>query len=219
MASNPTELRQMLHPWGADLVHFLDISHLPQAQNRNLPVAVLIVKVLDQVSKEAFNKAEQMTDRMADRMAEELTARAYSAYSQSEKNLLQNGMYAEAEKRTPLPHKTLAGLAGWGWIGKHGLIIHPEFGSAISMCSVLTDAPLNAEIHAPLPSRCGDCVECKDACQLKAIKGNAWHRGISRDELVDVFRCNSCYQCVSSCPWTVNSGGGTKQYRHLNINR
>jgi epoxyqueuosine reductase QueG len=204
MASDPAELRQMLHPWGADLVHFVDISHLPEVQNRNLPAAVLIVKVLDQVCKEAFDRAEEMTDQMADRIAEALSSTGYSAYSQSEKNILQNGMYTEAEKRTPLPHKTLAGLAGWGWIGKHGLIVHPEFGSAISMCSVLTDAPLNAEKNAPLPSRCGDCFECRDACQVKAITGKLWHRGISRDELVDVYKCNSCYECVSCCPWTVN---------------
>ena len=33
-------------------------------------------------------------------------------------------------------------LAGLGWIRKRNLLVTPDFGSAICMCSVLTNTPL-----------------------------------------------------------------------------
>ncbi|MBR0308972.1 MAG: epoxyqueuosine reductase, partial [Mogibacterium sp.] len=41
-----------------------------------------------------------------------------------------------------LPHKTVATRAGLGWIGKNNLLVTPEYGSAIRISSLLTDAPL-----------------------------------------------------------------------------
>ena len=66
------------------------------------------------------------------------------------------------------------------------------------MCSILTDAPLKTISHKPFDSNCGECKICENICSIKALKGKTWEPGISRDEIVDVFLCNTRFQC----PWT-----------------
>ena len=82
------------------------------------------------------------------------------------------------------------------------LLVTHEFGSAICMCPVLTDAPLKTVLHTPLNSLCGNCSICKDICPVKAIEGNTWNIKTPRDELVDVYKCNMCLKCLVHCPWT-----------------
>ena len=87
-----------------------------------------------------------------------------------------------------LPHKTVATRAGLGWIGKNNLLVTPEYGSAIRISSLLTDAPLEtAEPY--LESKCGACRLCVDACPGKALKGTLWSTGMLREEIVDVWKC------------------------------
>jgi len=197
-----SELKAELNRQGADIVRFVEISQLSGKENRGYPRAILIGKTLSQFTREEFQETEKKTDRMADQLSEYLSSRGYGSFSQSEQQLYLSKQYDEKSKVSPLPHKTIAGLAGLGWIGKHDLMISPEFGSAFSMCSVLTDAPLETELHTPAGSLCGECRLCADLCLMKAIKGNEWHRGVSRENLVDVFKCNFCYECVLQCPWT-----------------
>jgi epoxyqueuosine reductase QueG len=196
------ELTDILRAQGVDFVYFVDVSHVSSKQNKNLPHAILLGITLAENSKEAFNAMELKTDRLADFTAGYLAKVGYKAHSQSEENILRLGEYDEQRKHTPMPHKSVAGLAGLGWIGKHDLIIHPVFGSAFSMCTVLTDAPVRTEKHPPAISQCGDCHICRDVCLPGAISGKEWHPGVSRDELVDVAACTSCFQCAVSCPWT-----------------
>ena len=118
---------------------------------------------------------------------------------------------------TRLPHKTVATLAGLGWIGKCALLITPEYGSAVRITSVLTDA----ELAAGTPknrSECGDCHACVDICPGSAVTGREWEAGMSRDLLYDPFKCrevaqkwqreregitdNICGMCIAACPWT-----------------
>jgi len=217
------ELKTELKNQGADLVHFVDISKLSSEQNKGYPSAILIGVILspnfirkitdtpdcnqelipnNRIEKNEFQIKESETDNLADFAASYFKSKGYSAYSQSEDNIYSTGFYNVKTKSTPLPHKTIAGLAGLGWIGKNNLIVSTEFGSAISMCSILTDAPIKTVLHPPINSRCGNCSICKDICKVKAIKGNSWEFGISRNKLVDVFKCNMCLKCLVLCPWT-----------------
>jgi len=207
------ELEFELKNRNADFVSYVDISHFANKQNRHFPRAILVGKVLspeyiqlisgsNQIGEDEFHVTESKTDQLADYISEYLSIKGYSAYSQSENNLLSTGYYNESTKSSTLPHKTIAGLAGLGWIGKHNLLISPDFGSAFSMCSVLTDAPLKTVLHTPVSPECGDCTICKDICPVNAIKGTPWKMGVLRDELLDVFRCTSCLKCLALCPWT-----------------
>lgn len=208
---------------GTEFVYFVDISSLSEEQNRGYPNAVLFGMTLspdylqkisrdseyvkkmiqnNQQHRDEFNQTEKKTDSMADNLASYLKERGYDAFSQSEKNLNSAGLYNQEMKRTILPHKTVAGLAGLGFIGKHDLLVTPQYGSAVSMCTVLTDAPLKTEIHAPAEPQCRDCRICVDICSDRALMGNTWHVNTARENLVDVYQCTTCLKCLVFCPWT-----------------
>lgn len=207
------ELASILKSQGADIVAFTDISRFSREQNRGFPSAIIFGIALSPayirelsnntpVKKDEFQATESKSDRLADDMADYITQQGYSAYSQSEYNLTSTDSYNEEKKATPLPHKTIAGQAGLGWIGNHNLLINSEYGSAISLCSILTDAPLKTVSYKPAYSQCGDCSICKDICQAGVISGTSWKPGTSRDEIVDVHHCTSCLMCLALCPWT-----------------
>ena len=208
---------------GAGLVTFVDISSLTYAQNKGYPAAILIGIVLSpyylkevtatnnyvenmirnkQINEDEFHLTELKTDQLADEMAYYLNSKGYSAYSQSEDNIYLTGFYNLETNTTPLPHKTIALMAGLGWIGKHNLLVTPEYGSALSMCTVLTDAPLKTVLHNPESPQCGNCQICTQVCSPGAIKGKSWNSDISRDERMDVTQCTTCLKCLAFCPYT-----------------
>lgn len=207
------EIFAKLKKLGADFVLFTDIGLLPPMQSRDYPFAIVLGIALspgyifklshsDQLQTDEFDEIERKTDQLADHIAAYLSAKGFDAFSQSETNLISSGLYQENTQSTVLPHKTIAGLAGLGWIGKHNLLVNPEYGSAISFCTVLTDAPLDTLTHSPASPECGDCVICRDICTPGAIKGNSWRVDVSRETLVDINRCTACLKCLVHCPWT-----------------
>ena len=118
---------------------------------------------------------------------------------------------------TALPHKTVATKAGLGWIGKCALLVTKEYGSAIRLTTVLTDAEL--ETATPTGhSLCGDCMICVSLCPGKAPSGKNWNSNLPRDSFFNAFACRRaaretamkigiddtvCGICISVCPWTL----------------
>lgn len=217
------EIEHELNNRGADFVYFADISKLPATQNKNFPNAVIVGIALSpgylkkitvipdfienmirnkELDNDEFHLKEMKADSLADYLSHFLTRKGYSAYSQSEDNLYLTGSYNLKERRTPLPHKTIALLAGFGWIGKHNLLINQDLGSAFCMCTVLTDAPITTILNKSAVPACGACTICKDVCPVEAIKGTLWSKSRSRDEIVDVYKCTCCLKCMAFCPWT-----------------
>jgi len=207
----------------AAFVRFVDVSEFSQEQNRGLNTAILFglalspefiaevaanenyVRELVQANRQnddEFSQKELKVGRMADELAKFLHEQGYRAWSQSDKNQEENGHYDSKNHTTPLPHKTIAVKAGLGWIGKHDLLITREWGSAISMCTVLTNVPIQVENTPEMQSRCGNCAICKEVCETGAISGKSWSKGMDRDELVDVQKCTTCLKCMVHCPWT-----------------
>jgi len=113
-------------------------------------------------------------------------------------------------------HKTAATRAGLSWIGKSALLITKEYGAAVRLGTVLTDAKL--ETGNPIDqSQCGECRECRDHCPAGAILGTNWEAGMARETFYDAFACckmaqNLCRRqnidaticgiCINVCPWT-----------------
>lgn len=141
---------------GAEMVRTLDISSLPPECRRGLDYAIVFVMPLrpdDDLSWPSFDKAEQRGEALALWLEDELKKLGYCAFPQTLKNVF------DYEKlSSPLPNKTLAVMAGYGWIGKNALLITEKYGSAISIAAVLTDAVLPVENVAPVAPRCGDCI-------------------------------------------------------------
>lgn len=209
------ELISKLHNRGADIVKVIDISMLSENETRGYSIALLMGIALSReyiyrltnkstIDYSEFLEKENQSDRLAEWTADFITAKGYKAIAQSEKILIQQGNYDESTKTTLLPHKKIALLAGVGWIGKNNLLVTDEYGSALSMCTVLTNLPLPTENKPVLMPKCGMCTVCKDVCSVKVLHGTTWGLEVSRDEIVDVYHCKTCLKCLAHCPWTLN---------------
>ena len=141
-----------------------------------------------------------------------LINKGYQAYAQTT-----DVVVVSKDRISPIPHKTVATRAGLGWIGKNCLLVTKEYGSAVRISSLLTNAPL--EPDAPYDkSNCGGCHLCVDACPAKALKNTLWHVGVWRDEIVDKEKCHDkqleimkestgidqdlCGKCFAVCAYT-----------------
>jgi epoxyqueuosine reductase len=115
----------------------------------------------------------------------------------------------------------LAVDAGLGRLGRHGMLVTPEYGAAIRLCKVFTDLPLvpDRPIEFGLEAVCRTCRRCADACEAGAISDAAepsyalacpsTNPGVKR-WAVDSDRCYqywmengaSCSTCITACPYT-----------------
>lgn len=115
----------------------------------------------------------------------------------------------------PVRERAWAARSGLGWVGRHGLIIHPRFGSWTVLATVITTLALLPD--APMPDRCGDCDACVRACPTGAIiEGRlvdarrciAYHTVEHKGPLPDAMagRLNGwvfgCDRCQEACPWS-----------------
>ncbi len=224
-----TKIRASLLEKGACLVGYADVSDLADEAVAGLKKAVSIAVALDpsvvcEISKGPTTKYYQEYIR-ANNLLTDLCGHAVDI-------LISEGCKAVALKPTikqvdltkidaNLPHKTVATKAALGWIGKSALLITKRYGAAVRLASVLTDADLDTA--EPIEqAMCGDCHDCVDHCPAKAIKGNNWQLGSSRDSIYDAFACCEtainlskkvgiqstigrvviCGICINVCPWT-----------------
>lgn len=217
------ELTAELKKHNIDIVKVVDISLLSRVQNRGYSTALIIGKALSpefirRLSKEhssdgsEFGAVESNTDKLAEWTADYIKARGYKSYAQSENNLYSDELFDDDTKTSPLPHKVIALMAGLGIIGKNNLLVTEEYGCAISMCTILTNAPLPTENKPALMPKCGDCTICKDICPVAVLHGTTWEPGIHRDQIVDVYHCITCLKCLAYCPWT-------QRYMELKYNK
>ncbi|MCB2358782.1 epoxyqueuosine reductase [Clostridium estertheticum] len=206
------ELISALNHRGVNFIKTVDISMLSVNENRGYSAAILIGIVLSEgyifrLSKRniadhsEFGEKEHLVNEIAEWTAGFIIAKGYKAFAQSEKNLI-HGFYDEPTKTTPLPHKKIAILAGLGWIGKSNLLVTKDYGSALCMCTILTNAPLPIENRSIIMPKCGECTVCKDICPTGAIHGSTWKPGMNRDFIVNVYHCAGCLKCLVNCPWT-----------------
>ena len=207
-------IKKLLFDKGADIIRFVDISSLSEDQNQGYKKAIVFCMALStsfiiamhngaETERDEYLEKEQETDALADWLAEYLTQEGYLAYSQSEGSHLKNGAFDKKTLSSRLPHKTIARLAGIGYIGKNNLLITEEFGCGFSMCTVLTNAPIVTENHPPPPSKCGHCIVCRQVCSACAVFGNEWSETRGREGVIDVSKCTCELKCMVNCPQTL----------------
>jgi hypothetical protein len=113
--------------------------------------------------------------------------------------------------------------AGLGELGRHGLLITPEFGPCVRICKVFTDLPLKVDkpITFGVTNFCKDCNKCSDACEADAIQTvkepsfktvcPSNNTGIIR-WAVNQDKCykfwiengGECSNCIAACPFFTN---------------
>ncbi len=217
-------LTEILTSSGASMVAFADIGDLPPGPRRHMDSAVWIAVALDPLIVRDISSGPTKLYEIEYRMKNDLLAKLTQ-----EATKILRGFGFEAIPRlatdedidwidleTPLPHKTVATRAGVGWIGKCGLLVTEEFGSAIRMAVVLTDASFTWT--QPIGySMCGDCEECVKLCPAGAVMGEDWIKGMEREEYYNAHACHEhiletikdkglsakiCGICIAVCPYT-----------------
>ncbi|UOO37249.1 epoxyqueuosine reductase [Oscillospiraceae bacterium CM] len=235
------ELTKLLTDHGASLIGFADIDGLYQNADvlalprsvdsetapfdiprfpKGISIAVALPRdVIGDIRSaptmdyfQQYHALNKKLDMLAVLCAEALNKAGYQAYPQTVSATKEYGVF-----RTIMPHKTVAVRAGLGWIGKSALFVTEQYGSAVRLTSVLTNAPLQCAGAAMTP-KCGDCMICTNACPGKAILGRLWHAEMDRDTYFDAMACRLkareiaakalnkditlCGKCIEICSYT-----------------
>jgi epoxyqueuosine reductase QueG len=217
-------LEHRLIAQGACLVGFGEVGDLPAGLTGGLPRAVSIAVALDPAvvreisggpTPHYFAEYKRVNELLA-RLCEQ-TAGIIGKLGRRAKAIEPTAAhFDELTLSMPVQHKTIATRAGLGWIGKSALLITKEYGSAVRLSSVLTDAEFPT--GGPMDeSHCGDCRRCVDCCPAGAIAGCHWRAGTPREALYNAFACRDCASrlagrqrieaticgiCINVCPWT-----------------
>jgi len=206
------------------MVGFADLSPLASETRQGLPVGVSIAVALDPgiVSRiedgptreyEAeYCRLNALLDELGALCAQVIREAGYTAITTS----AAYGDIDRATLSTVLPHKTAATRAGLGWIGKCALLVTGDYGSAVRITTVLTDADL--PFGTPVEeSDCGACACCVETCPGSAPTGSEWTAGTTRADFFDAFACFRaakslsdeqgighiiCGMCIAACPRT-----------------
>ena len=116
----------------------------------------------------------------------------------------------------PVLDKAWAEKAGFGWVGKHSLLISKSQGSFFFLCELIIDLELEYD-NTIATDHCGTCTRCIDACPTDALSLSG--------KVVDANKCISyltielkddipkefsglmedwmfgCDICQTVCPW------------------
>ncbi len=219
------EVKEELQRLGADLVGIGDITMLPVEVRSNMTYGIAIAVAIDsEVIKGieygptmeyrlTYDELNEKLDEIVTLGAEYIRRLGYEAIPQT----ISEVSKTETEYNSVLPHKTVATRAGIGWIGKNAMLVTKEFGSAVRISAILTNASLQAD-HPINESRCKDCMRCKEACPGEAITGLNWNIASNRETFFDAVKCKRvarritkerlniektlCGKCVLVCPFT-----------------
>lgn len=218
---NALDLQNLFFEGGASHVGFADLTgtvgraahRSPRAISFAMPIAPPIVSELlrgpSPDYRDEYRRLNGAIDELAHAASDWIRKEGHEAQA-----LEASSKDVDWKKlSTPLPHKTVALLAGLGWIGRSGLLVTADRGPAVRLGTVLTDAPLPCARAVPL-SHCGSCRACADACPASAISGRLWSWGMDREELYDAHACFQrcrknaesgldeliCGLCIAACP-------------------
>ncbi|TFF63577.1 MAG: 4Fe-4S dicluster domain-containing protein [Promethearchaeota archaeon] len=113
----------------------------------------------------------------------------------------------------------LAGKAGMGWRGKHGLLITPEFGPRHRIAPIFIEKKIfkytDTQEHRWIEQWCETCGKCQRACPTQAIQSNAkvsiegipaigrTKTCIDREKCFPYFnKTLGCSVCIKVCPFS-----------------
>lgn len=215
------ELFHLLAEKGAELMGVGDLTGITdRPMTTGVSVAVPVPKHIVQDLKnaptkeyyDAYYALNRQLDEIVSAGAEFLKERGWKAFANTTKVVK-----TDDDWRTTLPHKTVATRAGLGWIGKNCLLVTKEYGGAVRLSSLVTDAPLTADLPVK-ESRCGECTICVSRCPAGALTGVLWRPETKREELFHKEDCKRmqiqrmkeatgietdlCGLCFAVCPYT-----------------
>ena len=220
------DIVKLLRQEGCDIVGFADLRVLSKEARQNFDYGILIALAF---TKEAMAENKNGSpqrysdehDPMTRKLGElkELTAefisdRGYEVLKDTPASVVDRNIL-----RSLLPQKTVATLAGIGWIGRCAMLVTNEVGSALRLTVLLTNAPFDCGTPITKSLCPKNCTVCVDVCPGKAPLGKLWEAGVDRDEFFNAHACQTaahtraksllgiddesrCGLCVSNCPFT-----------------
>jgi epoxyqueuosine reductase len=212
-------LKEYLKDEGATLVGVGDVSRAltDEIIHLNRGIAIAVNRSLNRTTVDRLSRLQDLTVGWlrergcralaippdSDRITDTFISRLYKLFS----------------------HKMAATCSGLGWVGKNGLVINRKYGSKLTWATVLTDAPLRADLPIT-DSECGDCDLCVRHCPSGALKGRLWSAGDPLREIVAYEKCRSlkndrlllkgkpnCGLCSTICPYSRNIKNGAGHSR------
>ena len=212
-------LEDLLKQKGASLVGFAKLDASPIKNQPTLRYAISIaVKLSDSVLKtidgrpsimyfQHYRTVNYRLDQIALDCVKYLEDNGFNAFPiAGSQSMPENKYYGVFQ------HKTVARLAGLGYIGKNSMFITPEYGSKVRLATVLTDMPLEGT-RAIINQDCGDCKICQNACPVGCIYGENFDPNNPTLELFDKEKCSNhmktynnvgrgavCGLCLRACP-------------------
>lgn len=107
----------------------------------------------------------------------------------------------------------LAQKAGIGWVGKHGLLITPEFGARVRLAAVYTSIQnlpfVESNVHEWIEEYCRICGICNKQCPPQAILEESVSHdtgivtNIKQQECFEYFaQFYGCSICIKVCPFS-----------------
>jgi epoxyqueuosine reductase QueG len=219
------EIIELLNQENCSITGFADLRSISyevrQGFNYGIVIALSYTKEAmqennNEMPQKYFAELEIMNARLQELSvltADFLISKGYKALPKIQSMVVINRNF-----NTVLPHKTVATLAGMGWIGKCANLVTRETGSALRLAVVLTDAMLECGVPITKSLCPPNCKICVDICPGKAPLGDLWESGIDRDEFFNALACFKaarirakekldvkgvfCGLCISNCPFT-----------------
>ena len=110
--------------------------------------------------------------------------------------------------RSIVSQKHAAQAAGLGTIGRHSLLITPEFGSMVWLGAVLCSEELEPDdLQEPV---CNNCNLCVETCPVNALENpvmnqqTCWDYAFGDDTEKKSWRI-ACHKCRDICPYNLGS--------------
>lgn len=185
----------------------------PYALSWAIPMNPAVMAGIQNGPNKAYADAYARVNRQISRLSATLSAEI-EAWGFRARPLAASRRTDRKNIKGEFPHKTAATRAGLGWIGRHCQLVTRPFGPWVRLGTVFTDMALSCG-PAIEKSFCGRCMRCVESCPAKALKGGAWHPGVSREALLDVNACDQwkkkhyyafhkghiCGICSAVCPY------------------
>ena len=110
--------------------------------------------------------------------------------------------------RSIISQKHAAQAAGLGTIGRHSLLITPQYGSMVWLGAVLSEQEF--EPDPLLTPVCNNCNLCVEICPINALSESelkqldCWNHAFGDDKEQKIWKI-SCHKCRDICPYNLGS--------------
>ncbi len=157
---------------------------------------------------ESYQEINQHFDQINQAVADFLTKLGYST-----KTIQATHTYDPKDLKSMWSHRSAAAIAGLGAFGLNRMLI-TEKGSAGRLCTIITSAPLHANL-IPIDNKClyvknGSCGLCLKICPVKALEADSFKKFACQDEVnkneelmkknTNLKNVDTCGKCISICP-------------------